>query len=53
VCESRTLWRIFEPKCEEVAGGCRKLQNEELRNLYASPNVVKSDKIKEDEMSDI
>jgi hypothetical protein len=34
------LWRIFVPKREEVAGGCRRLQNDELRNLYASPNVV-------------
>jgi hypothetical protein len=24
---------------EEMAGGCRRLQNEELRNLYTSQNV--------------
>jgi hypothetical protein len=31
---------IFGPKREEVAGGWRTLQNEELHNLYASPNIV-------------
>jgi hypothetical protein len=45
------LWSIFGPKSEEVAGGCRRLHNEELHNLYASPSVFKSDKVTEDEMS--
>jgi hypothetical protein len=31
--------RIFRSKREEVAGGWRRLLNEELRNLYASPNI--------------
>jgi hypothetical protein len=35
------LWRIFGPKREEAAGGCRRLDNEEFHNLYASPNVVR------------
>jgi hypothetical protein len=39
VFENRVLRRIFGPKKEEVAGGWRRLHNEELRNLYASPNV--------------
>jgi hypothetical protein len=30
--------RIFGPKREEVTGSCRKLHNEELHNLYFSPN---------------
>jgi hypothetical protein len=34
-----TRGRIFGPKREEVAGGWRTLHNEELHNLYASPNV--------------
>jgi hypothetical protein len=33
--------RIFVHKREEVAGGWRKLRNEELRNLYASPNIIR------------
>jgi hypothetical protein len=33
--------RIFGPKREEVAGGWRRLHNEELHNLYASPNTVR------------
>jgi hypothetical protein len=35
------LWRIFGSKREEVAGGCRRLHSEELRNLYVSANVVR------------
>jgi hypothetical protein len=34
------LRRIFGSKREEVAGGWRRLHNEELHNLYASPNFV-------------
>jgi hypothetical protein len=48
VSENRVL-RILGPKREEEAGGWRRLHNEELRNLYASPNIV-SDEIKEDEI---
>jgi hypothetical protein len=25
----------------EVTGGCRKLRNEELHNLYSSPNIIR------------
>jgi hypothetical protein len=31
---------IFGPKREEVAGGWRRLHNEELHNLYTSPNTL-------------
>jgi hypothetical protein len=34
--QNRLLRRIFGPKREEVAGGRRRLHNEELHNLYAS-----------------
>jgi len=33
--------RIFVPKRDEVAGEWRKLHNEELNNLYTSPNIVR------------
>jgi hypothetical protein len=41
VSENRVLRRIFGRKRDEVAGGWRRLHNEELHNLYASPNVIK------------
>jgi hypothetical protein len=31
---------IFGPKREEVAGGWRRLHNEEHHNFYASQNVI-------------
>jgi len=41
VFENRVLRRIFETKREEVAGSYRKLNNEELRKLYSSKNIIK------------
>jgi len=35
------LRRIFEPKREEVRGGWRNLHNEELNDLYSSPNIIR------------
>jgi hypothetical protein len=40
VFENRVLWRMFGPKRDEVTGEWRKLHNEELNDLYSSPNVV-------------
>jgi hypothetical protein len=39
--ENRVLKGIFGPKRDAVAGEWRKLHNEELRNLYCSPNTVR------------
>jgi hypothetical protein len=41
VSENRVLRRIFGPKREKVAEGCRGLHNEELHNLFASPNIIR------------
>jgi len=41
VFENRLLSRIFEPKRDEVTGEWRKLHNEELNDLYSSPNIVR------------
>jgi hypothetical protein len=35
------LRRIFGPKRDEVTGGWRKLHNEELRDLYSSPCIIR------------
>jgi hypothetical protein len=34
------LRRIFGPTREEVTGGWKRLRNEELHNLYVSPNIL-------------
>jgi len=41
VFENRVLRKIFGPKRDEVAGVWRKLQNEELNDLYSSSNIVR------------
>jgi len=41
VFENRVLRRIFGPKRDEVTGEWRKLHNEELNDLYSSPNIVR------------
>ena len=39
--ENMVLRRIFGPKRDEVAGEWRILHNEELRDLYFLPNIVR------------
>jgi hypothetical protein len=40
VFENRVLIGIFGPKRDEVTGEWRKLHNEELHNLYSSPDII-------------
>jgi hypothetical protein len=41
VFENRVLRRIFGPKRDEVTGRWRKLHNEEFRDLYSSPSIIR------------
>jgi len=43
--ENRAL-RIFGPKRDEMTGECRKLHNEELNDLYSTPNIVRVIKLR-------
>jgi len=44
VFENRVLRRIFGPRRDEVTGEWKKLHNEELYDLYSSPNIVQVNK---------
>ena len=46
VFEKRVLRRIFGPKRDRVTGEWRKLLNEELTDLYCSPNIVQVIKLR-------
>jgi hypothetical protein len=41
VFENKVLRRIFGPKRDEVTGEWRKLHNEELRDMYSSPSIIR------------
>jgi hypothetical protein len=44
VFQNRVLRKISGPKRDEMAGGWRKLHNEELHNLYSSPSIIRMNK---------
>jgi hypothetical protein len=41
VFENRVLRRIFGPKRDDATGVWRGLHNEELNDLYSSPNIIR------------
>jgi hypothetical protein len=40
VFKKRVLRRIFQSKRKEITGGCRKVNNEELHDLYSLPKLM-------------
>jgi hypothetical protein len=46
VFETRVLRRIFGPKRDEVTGEWRKLHNEELRDSYSLPSIIRMIKLR-------
>jgi hypothetical protein len=41
VFQSKVIRRIFGPKRNELTGEWGKLHNEELRDLYSSPSIIR------------
>jgi hypothetical protein len=46
VFANRVVRRILAPKRDEVMEGWRKLHNEELRDLYSSPSLIRIIKLR-------
>jgi len=46
VFENKVLRRIFGPRRDDVTGDWRRLHNEELYDLYSSPNIVRVIKLR-------
>ena len=44
--EKRVLRKIFVPKKEDLTGEWRRLHNEELHDLYCSPNISQVIKVR-------
>ena len=45
--DNRVLRKIFGPERDEVTGEWRRLHNEELCDLYCSPNIIRVMKSRE------
>jgi len=41
VIENKVLRRTFGPRRDEITGEWRRLHNEEINDLYSSPNIVR------------
>ena len=50
VIQNRVPRETVGPERDDVTGKRRRLDNEELHDLYCSPNVITDDHMKEDEL---
>jgi hypothetical protein len=41
IFENMVLRRVFRPKGDEVTGEWKRVHNEELHNLYSSPDMIR------------
>jgi hypothetical protein len=46
VFENRVLKRIFRPERDEATGGWGKLHNDQLHNLFFSPDIIRLNKVR-------
>jgi hypothetical protein len=53
VFENRVFRRIFGPRRDEEMGEWRKLHSGELHNLYSSPDIIRQNQIKENEVGGV
>jgi len=37
----RALWKISQPKKDNLRGECRRLNIEKFNDLYSSPNIIR------------
>jgi hypothetical protein len=50
VFENRVLRMMFGPKKDEATGQWRRLHNDDVNDLYSSPNIIRGNRIEKNEM---
>jgi hypothetical protein len=42
ISENMVLRRLYGPRREEVTGGCKQLHDEQVHDIYSSPNIIRA-----------